>query len=176
MKAKEKKYIPKRTFKNVHKEDLYFRNFKGVNKFNPKDNSINFAVKLSEELAAEMDKEGWYVRWTRVPEDVKDRVPIPYLKIAVKMDSLRPPLIKLVSDGVETIIDKTTISLLDAVDIDAMSFRVRPYDWDDTGKYGASAQLERLQILAKADDLDDELNDWLAADDPEEGAPFDIDC
>lgn len=172
--AKEKAYIAPRTFKGLKRSDLYFRNFKGVDKFNPKNTQPTFAVFLDDELAAEMKAEGWYIRETKVRDDApSDVVPRPYIKVSIKFDGLRPPIVNMVIDGEKTLLDKNTIKVLDGADISTMSFRIRAYQWDDKGVYGAAAILDRMNVYIEPDELEEELREWTHEDEAE-AAPFDL--
>ena len=91
------KWIDKRTFKGLSRTDLYFRNFRGENKFNPKDDRPTFAIKLDPDLADALDDEGWYIRWTKVRDDAPDDVEsIPYLKITLNFNAKRPPVVNMI--------------------------------------------------------------------------------
>ena len=86
------KWIERQTFKGLKPTDLYFKNFRGENRFNPKDKRPTFAIKLDPVLAETLEKAGWYVRWTKVREDAPEDVePIPYLKVTANMEGKRPP-------------------------------------------------------------------------------------
>ena len=172
--AKKKRWIDQRTFK-LRKRDLYFRNFRGINEYNPKDRRPTIGIKLTEELAEQMDKEGWYVRWTKVRDDAPEDIqPIPWLKVTINMDSERPPQVNMILGKTVTALTKETIATLDAASIDHLTVKVRAYDWDDSGKYGAAAYLVGMNVYCEEDDLESELRDYMEDDDDdEEEAPFD---
>jgi acid phosphatase class B len=152
---------------------LYFRNFRGENKFNPKDKRATFAIKLDPALADQLDKDGWYVRWTKVKDDAPEDIqPIPYLKVTVNFDVKRPPQVSMIVGKTVTEIDKNTIATLDGANIEHMSIQIRPYVWDDSGKYGASAQLEAMNVYVKENDLQSELRKYMESEDEDEDAPF----
>lgn len=168
----KKKWIDPITFK-LRKRDLYFRNFRGVNKFNPKDHRVTIGIKLDPDLADKMDHDGWYVRWTKVRDDAPEDIePIPWLQVTINMDSERPPQVNMIVGKSVTALTKDTIATLDAVAIDHMTVKVRAYDWDESGKYGAAAYLVGMNVYCEEDDLESELRDYMEDEDDEE-VPFD---
>lgn len=167
------KWIDKRTFKGLSRTDLYFRNFRGENKFNPKDKRPNFAIKLDPVLAKELDEDGWYIRWTKVREDAPEDIePIPYLKVTANFDSKRPPAVNMIIGKKVTELDASTIATLDAASIDHTTVRVRPYVWDESGNYGAAAILDAMNVYVEEDELDDELREYMEEDEEDEENPF----
>lgn len=167
------KWIDKKTFKGINRKDLYFRNFRGENKFNPKDKRPTFAIKLDPALADKLEKEGWYIRWTKVKDDAPEDIEsIPYLKVTANFDVKRPPSVTMVVGKTVTELDKNTIATLDAANIDHMTIKIRPYLWDETGKYGAAAILEGMNVYVEEDDLQSELREYMEDDDEDEDAPF----
>lgn len=170
----ERKWIDKKTFKGVKGTDLYFRNFRGENKFDPKDKRPTFAIKLDEVLADQMSDEGWYIRWTKVRDDAPEDIqPIPYLKVTANFEAKRPPLVNMIVGKTVTELDTKTIATLDAAIIDHMTIKVRPYLWDENGEYGAAAILEGMNVYVEEDDLQSELRDYMEDDEDEENIPFD---
>lgn len=168
----DRKWINKRTFKGLTGKDLYFRNFRGENKFNPKDDRPTFAIKLDPDLADALDDEGWYIRWTKVRDDAPDDVEsIPYLKVTLNFNAKRPPVVNMIIGKTVTELTQDTIATLDAANIDHMTFKVRPYVWDESGKYGAAAILEGMNVWVKEDDLESELREYME-DDDDEDEPF----
>lgn len=168
----DKKYIERELFKGIHLSDLYFRNFRGENKFNPKDKRPTFAIKLDPELADSLEDKGWYIRWTKVRDDAPEDVePIPYLKVTCNFDGKRPPAVNMVIGKKVTELDGNTIATLDAAAIEHMSFKIRPYIWDETGRYGAAAFLVNMNVYVEEDEIDSELREYMEDDDDEE-EPF----
>lgn len=167
------KWIDKKTFKGIKRTDLYFRNFRGENKFNPKDKRPTFAIKLDPVLADKMEEEGWYIRWTKVRDDAPEDIEsIPYLKVTCNFEAKRPPLVAMIVGKTVTNLDKNTIATLDAANIDRMTIKVRPYVWDESGKYGAAAILEGMNVYVEEDDLQSELREYMEEDEDDEECPF----
>ena len=170
--AKKRRWIEPRTFK-LRKRDLYFRNFRGINKFNSKDHRITLGIKLPEDVAEQMTEEGWYVRWTKVRDDAPEDIhPIPWLQVTVNMDGQRPPQVNMIVGKTVTELTKETIGTLDAVAIDHMSIKVRAYDWDESDKYGAAAYCVGMNVFCDEDELESELREYMEEEDDEE-EPFD---
>lgn len=169
------KWIERQTFKGLKPTDLYFKNFRGENRFNPKDKRPTFAIKLDPVFAETLEKAGWYVRWTKVREDAPEDVePIPYLKVTANMEGKRPPQVNMIIGKKVTPLDKDTIATLDGAAIERMTVKIRPYLWDESGKYGAAAMLDGMNVYIEPDDLEDELRQYMEDEDEDddEDAPF----
>lgn len=167
-----KTYIQRRTFKGLGKDRIYFKNFRGIDRFNPNNHKPTFAIFLEEEQAEQMKKEGWAVKYTKVSEDAPEGAePRPYIKVTIKFDGGRPSVVNMVIDGDRTVLDENSVKVLDAADISTMSIRIRPYVWDETGKHGAVAYLDKMNVYIEPDELDEELESH-SGEDAEE-MPFD---
>lgn len=162
-----KKYIKRRTFTDLTSKDLYFRNFRAENKKNPqrKPKYPEFGIKLDKALAEQMENEGWYIRWTKVAEDAPEGVEsIPWLKVFVKY-KFEAPMINLIYGKNDiTPITEESLASLDGVAIDSMDVEIRPYNWDDSGQYGAAAELCGMNIYCKRSLLEDRLRKYMSDD------------
>lgn len=171
----QKKWIDKVTFSHLKRTDFYFRDFRGENKYNPKDTRPNFGIKLTAALADKMEKDGWPVKWTTVRDDAPEGVEsIPYIKVFASFDGKRKPVVNMVIGKKVTQLDGDTIATLDGAAITDTTIRIRPYFWEMNGRSGVQARLDAMNVFVEEDELDSELRAYMEDEDDEddEDAPF----
>ena len=129
---------------------IAFKNFSGEErKFNPAGNR-NFAVFLPDDIARQMEGDGWNVRWLNARPDED-----PQAMISVKMNfGNYPPNINLVSDGKMTRLDENTVSVLDFAELEQVDLILRGYTWNVSGKSGVKAYLKTGYFVLVVNELD----------------------
>jgi hypothetical protein len=145
----EKRFIP-----NVKLEGtrILFRNFAGAaNRMNAKGNR-NFNVVLTQELAEEMEQDGWNVKYLAPREE--GEMPLPILKVKVSFD-VKPPRIVMVTSRGRTQLGEDEVSLLDAAEIENVDLIVNPYRWtDDDNVEHITAYVKSLYVKIREDELE----------------------
>ena len=105
---------------------LIFKNFSGEeSKFNRKGNR-NFCVILDHEVAEDMIRDGWNVRFLRPREDGEE--PTPYIQVAVAFGNF-PPKVVMIAGRTKTPLDEDSIGTLDYAEIANVDLIIRPYNW-----------------------------------------------
>lgn len=133
-----------------------FRNFSGnAGKFNPAGRR-NFCVFLENDLGKILQQDGWNVRWLQ-PKDEADS-PTPYLQVSVSYENI-PPKIILVSKKGKTILDDSSVNILDWAEIETVDLIIRPYNWDVSGKSGVKAYVKSMYVTIAEDEFESKYYD-----------------
>lgn len=131
--------------------ELIFRNFTGEEGMYNREGERSFAVKLDQENADILVKDGWNVKTLRQREE--DEFPQPYIAVSVEYDKGRPPTVVMITSRGRTLLDKETVEALDNVDIEKADLILRPYDWNVNGNSGRKAYLQALYLTVNEDPL-----------------------
>lgn len=128
-----------------------FRNFSGEEgRFNPKGRR-NFCIFLEEDIAKDMEKEGWNVKWLQ-PREEGDELQA-YLQVKVVFGKI-PPKIVLVTMRGKTRLDEDTVNILDWAEIQNVDLVIRPYNWEVNGNTGVSAYIKTMYVTLKEDEFE----------------------
>jgi hypothetical protein len=141
-----------RNDKNLILEDvtIAFRNFEGKEDTYNRDGDRNFAILLDEDRAAQMEQDGWNVKYLREREEGDGRQA--YIQVAVSYKA-RPPKIGMVTSKGLTYLGETEVEMLDWVDIEVADVTLNPYEWAVNGKTGVKAYLQTLFVKIEEDYL-----------------------
>lgn len=128
-----------------------FRNFSGKEgKFNPKGDR-NFVIFLEEDVAKELNKDGWNVRWLK-PRNEGDE-PQAILQVKVMFGNIPPSVILVGSKG-RTLLNDENIGILDWAEIRTVDVILRPYTWTVSGNTGVKAYLKKMYVTIFEDELE----------------------
>lgn len=148
---------------NISLEDakIGYKNFSGAEgNFNPKGRR-NFCVFLESELGERLQQDGWNVKWGTPKEEGDD--PLPYIQVAVQYKNV-PPRIVLISQTQsgdilgKTLLDETSVNILDWADIRNVDLIITPYDWEVGGKNGVKAYVKSMYVTIAVDDFESKYN------------------
>lgn len=130
---------------------LIFKNFAGnEDKYN-RSGDRNFAVILPESIAADMESDGWNVRYLK-PREEEDN-PVAYVQVAVNFKN-RPPRIVMITSTGRTALSEDMVETLDYADIKTVDLIARGYDWEVNGKSGTKAYLQSMFVTIEEDALE----------------------
>jgi hypothetical protein len=135
----------------VEDAPIIFRNFAGKEGQYNREGDRNFAVILPKDLAEQMLKDGWNVRYLEVREEGDEEAP--YVQVSVSFKN-RPPRVILLTSTTRTQLDEDSVEVLDWADIQIADLIARGYDWDVNGKTGTKAYLQSLFVTIKEDALE----------------------
>lgn len=134
---------------------IIFKNFTGKEGMYNRAGDRNFAVILDEDIAERLLGDNWNVKRMKPNEDGQET---PYLGVAVSYKG-RPPTAVLISSKGRTILDESTINILDRVDIERCDLVFAPYDWKmPSGATGRKAYLQSIYVTMYEDELALEYN------------------
>ena len=154
---------------NAH---IGFRNFAGKKTQYNAEGNRNFCVFLERDVAIELAEAGWNVRWLK-PRDEQDEEQ-GYMQIAVGFAN-KPPKIVLITSRGKTLIDESTVNLLDVAEIKNIDLVITPYNWvmqkgTKNEKSGVKAYAKSIWVTLVEDEFESKYYDV-----PTEGMILDID-
>lgn len=137
---------------------LIFKNFQGKgNDFN-KEGDRNFGVLLDDDLAEQLDADGWNVKHR--PPRPDDGYEQPWLSVKVKYGKY-PPIVVLINSSGKMRLDEDTVGQLDWTKIKSADLIIRPYSYDEIvdkkgnliRPAGIAAYLKALYVTVMEDDF-----------------------
>ena len=135
---------------------IIFRNFSGKEgKYNAPGNR-NFCVLLDENLADDLIRDGWNVRYLRPREE--DDEPQAYMQVKVAFGNIPPTVVLITSRG-KTRLSEDNIDILDWAEIKNVDLIIRPYNYDVSGHQGVKAYLKSIYVTISEDELESKYMD-----------------
>lgn len=134
----------------VEDADILFRNFSGkTSQYNP-DGKRRFSLIIpDQDIAEQMLRDGWNVKYLEPREEGDERKP--FIDVKVNFEGRRPPMVKVITDGGQTILDEDTVGMLDWADIRSVDVIVNGNPYDVNGKSGISAYLRSIYVTIEED-------------------------
>lgn len=146
-----------------------FRNFSGrEGKFNAAG-TRTFCVKLEQDFAMKLKKDGWNVR-SLEPRDPDDDT-LYYIQVSVSYKNI-PPKIYMINSSGKVLLDENTVGLLDSADIENVDLVIRPYNWEVNGKTGVKAYVKNMYVTIAEDEFAAKYRDVPEDIGDEEELPF----
>lgn len=145
----------KNTNRTLEDSRLIFRNFSGTpGQFNA-EGDRNFGVLLSPELAADLESEGFNVKFLKRREgDDPDEPQQAWLKVKVNFKSARPPKAHLITSRGKSPLGEEEVNILDFAEFVKVDLIVNPYHYEIGGKTGVTAYLTSIYATIVEDELD----------------------
>lgn len=148
----------------IENATIILRNFSGKEGRYNRAGDRNFGIVLTDELARQMEADGWAIKWLKPKLDIDpEATPTPWLKVKVNYPDptrtrSRPPQVTIVTSRNKTDLDESDVKVVDWAEITNVDVEVRPYQWtmhegtpDETS--GVSAYLQSIYITIAEDKL-----------------------
>lgn len=137
----------------IENAKIIFRNFKGAEKtFNP-EGKRNFCVVIDDlDFAEKLQNDGWNVKYLQPRDGDDTQEPTAYIQCEVSFKN-RPPLIKLITRKNQTLLDESTIDMLDYADIKNVDLILSPYNWEVNGKSGVKGYVKTMYVVIEEDEF-----------------------
>lgn len=139
---------------------LIFKNFQGKkSEYNDAGNR-NFGVLLDEDLAEQLEMDGWKVKRLRPRPDDPDQYEQPWLSVKVKFNPY-PPIAVLINSRGKKKLDEDTIDQLDWSIIKNCDLIIRPYNYPAMGgrPAGVSAYMKAIYVTISEDEFEGKYAD-----------------
>lgn len=123
---------------------IIFRNLSGKpDKFNAQGGARKFGVVLPPELADQLVKEGWNVKYLKPREEGEE--PTPWLDVKVNYAN-RPPKIYLITNKSKRLLNENTVGEIDYAEIKTVDVVINPSHWTMGGKEGIAAYVKEMYV------------------------------
>lgn len=130
---------------------VIFRNFAGKEGQFNRAGDRSFSVVLPDDVAIQMLKDGWNVRYLPAREEGDSDTP--YITVSVNFKN-RPPRVVMITSTARTTLNDESIEVLDWADIRTADLIARGYDWEVGDKSGTKAYLQSLFVTIEEDALE----------------------
>lgn len=129
---------------------IFWKNFSGKGSQYNAEGSRNFCVEITPELADQLIKDGWNVKWTKPREEGDE--PVPYLQVTVAYGNFPPKIYKVTSRN-KTLVDEDLVGDFDRDEITYVDLVISPYHWSVGNKSGIKAYIDTMYITIVEDNL-----------------------
>lgn len=139
---------------NLENIQLGFRNFGGEEGQYNKAGDRNFVVFLDTDLATNLERDGWNIKYPKPKEDLpaEDDTRQPYLQVSFSFKNFAPKIVMMV-DGIPHRVSEEEVAMLDWADIEKADIVIRPYNWEVNGNKGVKAYLKALYVTIASDEF-----------------------
>lgn len=135
--------------------ELVFRNFGGKQGKYNRAGDRNFCAIVSDEIAEEMVKDGWRIKYLEPRSEEDERRA--YFKVKVNYDSEWPPQIVMITERGKTTLDAESVGNLDYADITNVDLVINPYQFDADSPL--TAYLSRAYVTIEEDEFEAKYGD-----------------
>lgn len=142
---------------NIIIEDakIFWKNLSGApDKFNSQGGNRTFCVWIPslEDAQALLDI-GWPIKYSQPRDEQED--PRPYLKVKATYGKV-PPNIYICNKHNKTLLDSSTVGIIDNAEIKRVDVEIRPYCYENiAGKSGISAYVKTMYVTIQDDPFAD---------------------
>lgn len=135
----------------VEDAELLFRNFQGKEGKYTAEGDRNFCLVLPEDVAVEMQENGWNIK-TLEPREEGDDVKF-YVNVALGFNKGKPPNVIMITGGKRTRMDEDTVGMLDLLEFETVDVLINAYRYEVNGG-GVKAYLKTMFVVIKEDPLE----------------------
>lgn len=133
---------------------IIYRNFAGKEGQYNREGDRNFSVLIDSDVAEQMIKDGWNIKWLKPREDDEDQVEQAHLPVSVNFSKGRPPRVVIVTSRGRTTLHEDDVEMLDWADIAMVDLIVTPYSWSVRDATGIKAYLKSMYVTIREDELE----------------------
>lgn len=139
---------------NIGGARLIFKNFQGKKTAFNDEGNRNFGVILDDDLAEDLKRDGWKVKYLRPREDDPEQYAQPWIPVKVKFNPY-PPIAWLINSRGKVRLDEENIDQLDWSRIKTCDLIIRPYNYPALkGRpAGVTAYLKAIYVTIDEDEL-----------------------
>jgi hypothetical protein len=135
----------------VEGAELIYKNFRGEPGPYNKDGDRNFCVILEDNVAEEMARDGWAVKFPEPGDEESTKRPFIKVKVAYKF---RPPQITIITSRARTKIGQDEVAMMDWADTKNIDLIAQAYNWTVGGKSGITAYLQTMFVIMNENALE----------------------
>lgn len=143
---------------------LIFKNFQGKATEYNDAGKRNFGVLLDDDLATQLEEDGWNIKYLKPKADDPDQHEQAWLKVNVKYGQY-PPVAQLINSRGRIKLTEDTIDQLDWTRMKNVDLCIRPYNYPATKSRdaGVSAYMRSIYVTIQEDELEEKYADldWL---------------
>lgn len=144
------------TMEDIPGSAIRFKNFSGEEGQYNQKGKRNFCVLLDDDLAHQMEDDGWNVKWLR-PREEED-APQAYIQVSVAFEPI-PCKVVLVTSRGKTLLTEETVNILDFAEIVKVDLAMRPYNWTVNGRSGVKCYVKTMFVTIQEDEFEDKYYD-----------------
>ena len=139
---------------------LIFKNFSGKKTDYNLEGNRNFCILLDDELAEQLESDGWNIKRRKPMADDPEQYRAPYMPVKVQFGKYSPTIVLITSRGKKRL-DEDTVNMLDWSRIIYADIQIRPYNYEARGNRpaGVSAYLKQLYVRIQEDPLETKYAD-----------------
>ena len=131
---------------------IIYRNFAGkTSQFN-KNGFRTFNVLLPTELAKQLEKDEWNIKWLEPREEGDE--PQAHVQVKVQYDSRIPPKVITITGNNKTPLTEDTIGVLDYAEIEKVDVALNPWRWQVQNDTGIKPYLKTLYVTLIQDEFE----------------------
>lgn len=129
-----------------------FKNFAGAEGPFNKAGDRSFHIFLDDARAAQLEADGWNVKYPRPNDNIPDEEDIrePHMEVSLSY-KFYPPKVVLIAGKNLTVLEESELDMLDWAEIEGVDIVIRPYSWTVNGKSGIKAYLKAMYVTVRTD-------------------------